>query len=176
MYNVTGPFPVDNRYFYWDGVSLVQPDQRAIFRVDFDVTLTEFETCPSISIAPDEIVTRPELDTFTLEPDTGIYYLGICNSNAQQWLQIATFNAEDSQCKYALDSANYTTMDSFSEFVFYPEGDGVQIGNIGDTVAGFPVGFSDAPTSSLLRIYRSVKQPLPGRPFGSSLSTTHGCK
>ncbi len=141
---------------------MADPSGEGLFRVYLNETLTKFEICPTSNFPAEEIVTNTELDTFTLE-STAIYYIGTCAFPDGKTVHTTTLNAENSNCaSIALGSTTVNSMDSFSDIVLYPSSPNV-VFSINVTI-GTRLGFiiNDGNSLNIIRMYRSIKQPLPG--------------
>ena len=134
-----------------------------MYRVDLDDVRVQTTSCSSDLPGAVEFITAENLETFTLESDTAIYYIGTCEGTNIRTIQTTSLNAENTECVSTGLDVVPETIASFSEIIFFPlPGNPMGftlIANATDSVsrlsqAGAPV--------SIVRTYRSVKQPLPG--------------
>ena len=139
-----------------------------MYRVDLDDVRVQTTSCSSDLPGAVEFITAKNLETFTLESDTAIYYIGTCEpltfeGITTRTIQTTSLNAENTECVSTGLDVVPETIASFSEIIFFPlPGNPMGftlIANATDSVSG--VSQAGAPVS-IVRTYRSVKQPLPG--------------
>ena len=128
--------------------------------------------CPNEIPSNTTVVTNLFLQTFTIESDGRIYFVGYSNCfrntdpPTNQSLLSTDSNAQASFPHLGVGSVN--TMDSFSQVVFIPSGSTFLLSVDTSEAASCPrpVSFTASATSEqvqVVRTYRSVKQPLPGK-------------
>ena len=137
-----------------------------MYRVDLDDVRVQTTSCSSDLPDAVEFITAENLETFTLESDTAIYYIETCEALTPiRTIQTTSLNAENTECVSTGVTAIPETIASYSEIIFFPlPGDSVGhtlIANATDSTVSPQVSEAGAPVS-IVRTYRSVKQPLPG--------------
>ena len=151
-----------NRYFYWNRRSTVLGQVDGLYRVTLDAVRSMTENCPGDIEGSSLVVSSPILDTFTLEPDAGIYYIGNCTGGTDTGLTLTTLNTEDSNNCITQVLFEVRTLDSFSEIIFIPLPDEVNVGIFNASLESQSTHLASASgVPRLIRTYRSVKQPLP---------------
>ena len=166
-------------YLYWNRKSTTVEESTGLYRSSLINTRMTSSTCPTDVLGADLIVDDDSLETFTLEPDIAIYHTGMCqDSRATIGVIFRSLNLEISVCINEYEPTlgeNQTaqSLDSFSEIVLVPEpcseefipnpGCRIIIYNSSDE----PFHFFQSPVTPvgiplITRVYRSIKQPLPG--------------
>ena len=133
-------------------------------------TTTTLAQCASQVAGQQLIANNSILETFTLEPNEALYFVGqfeCTNPNRPQSLFSVSLNAERTQGLRSFSLSSVNGLASFTGFVLLPvpPANFATVANSAEVCSSTVPGIALSDTTgtiTLLRTYRSSQQPLPG--------------
>ena len=160
------------RYLYWSGSTTIYRASLNSVRLN-----SSLESCASDILSKIPLINNTQVETFTIEPDDAIYYIGfdpcfetnpVPAQRTNRSILGTPLNAGTVRIYTGVASSGpVVSTDSFDRTLFTAADDIILLVDTSNvaTCPNFPsVGFLQAKGPVLsLRTFRSVKQPLPGK-------------
>ena len=158
------------RYLYWSDTSAISRVSLHNIRVN-----TALDSCPGDIASKVRLINNLRLETFTIEPSEAIYFVGydpcfddpVADQRQTNRSVIGTPLSAVEQRVYTGSTSPINTIDSFDRTVFFAVDRFIPVvdsSQVAECPTFPPIIVLDAGRPVLLlRTYRSLKQPLPGK-------------